>query len=251
MKRTFDGEDLRRARTGTEARSRTDREWIRSLYLGEVRHVDDQVGRLMRALKEMGLYDEMLIIFTSDHGEEFWEHGGIEHGHTMYRELLSVPLLVKPPDCHVAGVCDTLVGIESIMPTILDACQVAYDEESLGHSSLASFWDPGAAPFAGRPVVSGGTMYGEDRDAVTSAGWKYIRPLASGIEMLFDLHADPGERHDLCTADPVQLRRMRDLLAESVLRAERLREKHGIRTEDEPLLDDAARERLRALGYID
>jgi hypothetical protein len=75
------------------------------------------------------------------------------------------------------------------VPTILDACQVAYDEAFVEH-----------------PVLSGGgPMYGEDRDAVTTADWKYIRRLVSGVEVLFDLRVDPGERHDLSAAGTVQL----------------------------------------------
>ncbi|MGH7897931.1 MAG: sulfatase, partial [Candidatus Binatia bacterium] len=69
--------------------------WIRKLYDAEVRYVDQGVGEIVAALKRLGLYDGSLILVVSDHGEEFWEHGRIGHGHTLYQEVLRVPLIVK------------------------------------------------------------------------------------------------------------------------------------------------------------
>jgi hypothetical protein len=97
-----------------------EREWLRQLYLGEVRYVDHCVGLLMDGLRELGLYEDALIIFASDHGEEFWDHGKYGHGQSLYHELIHVPLMVKLPGESYRGRVAQPVSIASIMPTILD-----------------------------------------------------------------------------------------------------------------------------------
>ena len=84
-------------RAGMLKLSAEQREWVRKLYDDEVRYVDENVGRLLGHLRETGQYDDALIIVASDHGEEFWEHDGFEHGHTLYNEVLRVPLMIKLP----------------------------------------------------------------------------------------------------------------------------------------------------------
>ena len=75
----------------------SDLEYVKSLYLGDVRFVMDEVGRLLEALRTRESYDKTVIVLTSDHGEEHYDHGGMWHGHTMYQELLRVPLILKGP----------------------------------------------------------------------------------------------------------------------------------------------------------
>jgi arylsulfatase A-like enzyme len=84
-------------RDGEFVPTEEEKAWIRELYLGEVRYVDEEVGRLLAFWPELGPPEETLIILTSDHGEEFWEHGGFEHGHTLYQEVLHVPFIVSLP----------------------------------------------------------------------------------------------------------------------------------------------------------
>jgi len=70
---------------------------VLQLYLGGLKYTDEYIGRLIELLKKLDLYDNTLIIVTADHGEEFWEHGSVIHGHTLYNELIRVPLFIKPP----------------------------------------------------------------------------------------------------------------------------------------------------------
>ena len=84
---TFD--ETAAIRNGELAPSLAEREWNASLYLAEMRHVDQQIGRVIDTLKRLDLYEGTLILFASDHGEEFWEHGSFEHGHTLYDEVAS------------------------------------------------------------------------------------------------------------------------------------------------------------------
>jgi len=93
---------------------------LRALYDGEITYWDQQLGALMDRLREQGLYDDTLIIITSDHGEEFAEHGGFWHGTTLYDEQVHVPLFVKLPNNERAGthVSHWVQSID-LMPSIL------------------------------------------------------------------------------------------------------------------------------------
>ncbi len=88
-------------------------------YDGEIRYVDEEFGRLRRGLEELGRWDQSLVIVVGDHGEEFWEHGGFEHGHSHYREVLQVPLIVRRPGGR-AAVREGRARQIDILPTILE-----------------------------------------------------------------------------------------------------------------------------------
>lgn len=99
-----------------------ERQNIIDLYDGEIRFTDEKlIGPLIEKLKSIGIYDRCLIIFTSDHGEEFYDHGGWGHGHSLYNESLRVPLLIKFPESHFPRrQVDTIVSLIDIMPTALE-----------------------------------------------------------------------------------------------------------------------------------
>src|SRR5581483_2594103 len=92
-----------RARSGAIQLSAAEKETVRALYRDEVAGVDAAVGEVVDALDRLGLGDRTLLVVASDHGEEFWEHGGVEHGHTVYDELVRVPLLMRMPGRLPAG----------------------------------------------------------------------------------------------------------------------------------------------------
>ncbi len=101
---------------------------------GEVRYVDDRVGRFLSTLKDLGIYEDSLIVFTSDHGEEHYEHRGIDHGHTLYEELLRVPLIVKLPGSTVKAEIEQTVSPSkasyrrsSICPTLNSTVKLSQD----------------------------------------------------------------------------------------------------------------------------
>ena len=114
----YDGEGYSRAAHQHPELEEADR--LRTLYDGEITYWDEQFGALMDELRQRGLYDDMMIVVTSDHGEEFADHGGFWHGTTLYDEQVHVPLFVKLPGNERAG---TRVGhwVQSVdlMPTIL------------------------------------------------------------------------------------------------------------------------------------
>ena len=89
--------------------------WLKTLYNGGVGYTDHQVGRLLETIKDLDIYDDALIILTNDHGEEFWDHGGWQHGHNLHNELIAAPLIVKLPVPDVLSVIVIPVPLEFIL----------------------------------------------------------------------------------------------------------------------------------------
>jgi arylsulfatase A-like enzyme len=246
--RSFD--DLEGVRGGHFVPDAAERAWIRRLYEMEVHEVDAGIGRILEALETLGLYDEALIVLTSDHGEEFWEHRGFEHGHTLYDEVLRVPLIVKTPASGGPRIARQPVSTDSVMATVLDLLGIEPVDPSIA-PSLRLLWEAGAPAGDARVLTSAGVLYFEDRAAVRFGRYKYIRNLVTGAEELYDVGADPGETESLSRAEPALTRRGRNLLAAEVARAEAERSRLGLtKGGDQRTLDPETRESLRALGYL-
>jgi len=173
----------------------------RALYDGEVAYTDDEVGRLLDGLAARGLDGRTIVVLTSDHGEEFGDHGSWEHGHTHYDELLHVPLAIRAPGLAARVVRDP-VGLVDVAPTV---CALA------GLSAPASFRgrDLSAALRTGAPLppVEGlaayGNFWGTALESWRDARWKRIEGGTSA--QLFDWVADPRERDDRAAAEPAVL----------------------------------------------
>jgi len=111
---------------------------IISLYDGEISYTDATLIKpLVNRLKELNIYKNTLLIITSDHGEEFQEHGGWLHGRTLYNELLRVPLLIKFPNSEYKGARISPVSrVIDILPTILDIAEIKYKKDLFDGKSL-------------------------------------------------------------------------------------------------------------------
>lgn len=108
---------------GSRVRQLSDRdlEHVLALYAGELAWTDAQIGRVLERLDDQGLADETLVIATADHGDEFFEHGGLGHRRTLYEEVVRAPLLLRLPGVLPAGVrIGGLVSTVDILPTVLD-----------------------------------------------------------------------------------------------------------------------------------
>lgn len=107
------------------------------LYQAEILEFDHYFGEFVNKLKDLNLYDSSTIIFMSDHGEEFYDHRGWSHGHSLYNELIRVPLMIKFPQNKYRGMEITEnVGIIDILPTILDLNKIDFDSRSVDGISL-------------------------------------------------------------------------------------------------------------------
>lgn len=168
------------------------------LYDGEIAYFDDQFKRLIEALKRLDQYENTCIVLISDHGEEFWEHGGTNHGHSLYDELLRVPCIVKLPGNEFAGArVSDVIEMVDIAPTILEVLNIDRDVRFQGRSA-SGLW-LGGPPFEKRAAFA--ALLHEQRDMSTSrtSSAKFIWNIADGSEQRFDLLADPLEQSSLGT----------------------------------------------------
>ncbi len=208
-------------------------------YDEEIRFLDDQIGTLLADLQERGLYEEMLVIVMSDHGEEFLEHGEIAHATSLYDVLLRIPLIVKfPCPGPYCGhrVVERQVEILDLMPTVLELVGLHPPSGIQGRSLLRP---PGPDD---RLVAVG--AYGEFV-SLRTAGFKYIASTGDDTQELYDLRADPGETHNLVSERPSvaasfqsRLQAWRDALPDTASRRPAT-----------VTIDEQTRKALEALGY--
>ncbi len=177
----------------------SDRKYIRDVYHAEVAFMDSEIGRFVDRLRELGLYDRSMIVLVADHGEEFWDHGGFEHGHTLYDELIRVPMIVKfPADVETSrAVVTEQVRTLDLMPTVFEVAGVEAPETFLGRSIL-----PLARGEADgeRPAFAEGTLYGADRLCFRKDGFKFLvdmNPKAKVRRELYAVEKDPAESENL------------------------------------------------------
>lgn len=225
-----------------------ERQRVQELYAGEIRYVDANLARIRATLERLGLYQRALVVFASDHGEEFWEHGRYEHGHTLYDEVLRVPLAFKLPGETRGARSDLAVSTEGLVPTVLDVLGLAYDPEQLSSRSLKPFWsDPEHAE--AQPLFSGGTYYFGEKRAVVFDGHKLVLEADTQRVELYDLSADPHELHSLSAAQPERVRRGMQLLEGWFERCAALRATLGVVGESSATIDDELQDLMRDLGY--
>jgi arylsulfatase A-like enzyme len=97
---------------------------LQDLYDAEIAQTDMQVGRLLAECKRLGVYDKTLIWIATDHGQEFGEHGGLLHGHSLHEELVRVAMIVRPPGHPSHGKVDALASLADFMPTAIEMARV-------------------------------------------------------------------------------------------------------------------------------
>jgi arylsulfatase A-like enzyme len=237
-------------RSGSLVITAEQRPWVRELYEGELRYVDDNVGRVLSELKRLGIYDEMLIVFVSDHGEEFWDHDARAHGHTFYDELLRVPLFIKLPGEGPRERRGELVCTGSIFPTLLDLAGIASEAGSISYASLTPLLGGPGEPYQEVPVLGSVPLYYEDRESIVFGDTKYIVSLVTNREQVYDLKNDPREQRNLADESSAPLIQAREALETARQSSAALRKRYGIRAEASAPLSPETLEQLRSLGYV-
>jgi len=238
-------------RDGHFAPDASQRKWIKELYDAEVRYVDANLGRLLDAFKENSLYKSSLIILTSDHGEEFWEHDGFEHGHSLYNELIHVPLIVKLPGKHSGQIVEEEVSTQSLMPTVLELIRIPNESGAAAAESLAPLLTDSPSSFAEEPLVSTGLLYYEDREGVIFQGSKYIESFVTGHGELYDLKTDPGEQSPLdLSRNRLKSDQAKNIMFNHNRESEMLSKELGVSNTEKATLDKEKIEKLKALNYI-
>lgn len=225
------------------------------LYDAQIRQLDAELGRLFAALRRLDLMDETLLIVTSDHGEEFREHGRFEHFLTAYQESVRVPLIVRGPGVPAGLRIQAPVSGIDIVPTVLSRVGVEAPEGIEG-LDLSPLWSGGSPePFAERPLfveAAGGVSHNYFAGdfypiyrSVRKGRYKLVVEAQSGRHALYDLETDPGEQLDIAEREPE--------IAAALLAIGELRYQpggRGARQGSAPDLDPEDLERLRALGYV-
>jgi arylsulfatase A-like enzyme len=176
-----------------------EKEHLISQYDGGIAYLDFELGRLFASLKELGLYDNSLIVVTSDHGENFGDQRSLQHGIAVYHDEVNVPLIVKYPGQNGPRAVDDLVSQIDLAPTILDAAGIPRPPSFAGQSLT-------------QPVDSERFLYSEafppdspdnlaerfkrTQRAIFHHHQKFIES-TRGDRELYDLDTDPEERRNL------------------------------------------------------
>jgi arylsulfatase A-like enzyme len=218
-----------------------DLQHLKDLYDDEIAYLDSELAQLFGVLKEEGWLDDSIVVFASDHGEEFLEHGHIKHCRTVYDASVKTPLFFHIPGIGARTV-DRPVQNLDIVPTLLDYLGLPTGDLKLEGESL-------------RSVVDAGKTAGDDPHQYSFSGpyrsvadgrYKLIQDLAGSGFWLFDLQRDPGETRDILAAERRTFHRLRGELGEWLARTE------GPGQADESLRKAReAEEKLRSLGYLE
>lgn len=214
-----------------------------TLYLGEVAYMDQAFGDFWDSLVHRGLVENAVLAVTSDHGEQFYEHGGFGHGLTLYDEEVHVPLFLwGAPHVPEQKMVSSPASLVDVHPTI--SALVGLESPHAQGVDLSGVWRGGAVDWS-RPVLAELDHDGRRLRALQLESWKLIVDLRGGPPRLYNLAVDPGESEDL------QERRVR-LAASLVQTLEasftelQTRRVGGGSLEPTPEL----LEQLRALGYV-
>ncbi len=219
-------------------------EYVVALYDSEIAFTDQAIEQSVTMLDPGS---ESLILVTSDHGEEFREHGGFGHSNNLFEESLKVPLIVRfPEDAHAGGVVDEPTSLVDVGPGLLDYLGVELPERFQGRSFMPLVEGRQSDP--PRAVLASLSRDGwPETRAIVQNGWKYIRASFGSMhsrEMLFHLDSDPDERDNAASTSQLKRAALSALLDEQMAR---------YATDIEPdihVATDEKLEELRSLGYL-
>ncbi len=176
-----------------------DAAYLKRVYELKVRDADERLGTFLTQLKTMGLYDNSVIILFSDHGDEFMEHDGLDHGATLYQEQLHVVSMIRFPGYGRRQDIHAPVRTLDLFPTVFDALGLAGPSRVNGESLL--------------PLLRGEkldlTIYAESdyrlfvhQRMIRKGSYKLILDLLDGKRELYNLEKDPAEARDISSQDP-------------------------------------------------
>jgi arylsulfatase A-like enzyme len=183
-------------------------------YDAEVAYVDDQLSRIVRMLRRLQMWDRTLVVVTSDHGEEFMDHGGWYHAEELYDESVRVPLVVRMPGAAAVRIAEP-VGLVDLGPTILELVGLAAPQGIEGRSQAAAVTGDGAV--AEHPIVLEQWRHKTDtvqKIAVVRGSAKLILDLQNQLWELYDLALDPREQHNRWDEDRETGEALREILLE-------------------------------------
>ena len=252
-------EEIKRKQVTLDSR---DKRHLEALYDGEVTYHDRQFGKFIDDLKKRGVLDDTVFVMCADHGEEFFEHDSVGHGHTLYQELLHVPLIVRAPGLVPKNArVLTSASLSDIVPTVLDGTGNERPANVEGKSLLSGANGDVSNPFD----ASFSSFYSEADErnlqwAVRRGDWK-LKMKGPAITYLFNLKDDPEEKVDVDERYPMARRAMRIALGQFIGAPDKARWMNGqikadvvvkpeAKEEKNENIPEELKEQLRQLGYM-
>ena len=233
---------------------------LRSVYDAQIAHLDQTISNLIGILKANNLFEQSLIIITSDHGDLIGEHGLMHHSYCVYEELIKIPLIVKLPGSHAKGKdYNHLVSLLDIFPTISEVLDIK-DDPSHQQLQGESLYSPESRDKREYVFVECEKPKNEFKDtypdfdfsvydrhllAIRSHNYKYIWA-SDGKNELYDLTQDPDEQDNIIDTKP-------DIAAQlenHLFTWYNSFEKSSNKTSPEDSIDTEIREQLKGLGYF-
>ena len=178
------------------------------LYDAGIRQMDDGIDALLKSLKSQKLLDDSILIITSDHGEEFLEHGGVLHSQTQYQELLHIPLIIKGPGIPKSKRIKSVVSLVDVVPTVLSLLGIA-EPESLDGVDLCPLWQEREPQFPSRYLFAGASKltgpdqrskYHDTKRAVRHPRYKLHYDRLTKQAQLYDLQYDQKEKTNVASS---------------------------------------------------
>lgn len=240
---------LEKLNLGLETASPTRIQDLSNLYDAEIAFNDAHFGALLESLKRRGLYDETVIVFLSDHGEEFAEHGGFSHGRTLYHEMLEVPLIVRWPGQPLGRKSGAIVEHVDLLPTLAEIAGAPIPTGIQGHSLVPLLTS--AAPLATWEdwAVAHMDLRSKKATSFLDTQWKLIQMQQGEHDFYPELYSRPEDRREQKNLAPEKPEIARML--SSARRAQEQAQQGGLQRQT---IDDAAfdevRKELQALGYV-
>jgi arylsulfatase A-like enzyme/Tfp pilus assembly protein PilF len=225
-----------------------DKKYPDNPYAGEVEYVDEQLGKFFQFLKTQGIYDDTLIIVTSDHGEGLWDHGERSHGFFVYESTVHVPLIIRAPYSFPAKRQKRVVELVDIAPTILDFLGFNIPNSYQGESLLPLILDPDTKEFK-KNVAYAESFYTRlhlgwsHLQAIYKDDWKYIR---APKEELYNIKEDGAEKNNIASSQVKKKEGMKRRLIKFINDFS----KNPVSRVKELKPDKEELKRLESLGYL-
>ena len=230
-----------------EALRQADHDHLLSQYDGGIAYTDAQIGNLIAWLKERDLYDNTLIVVTSDHGDAFGEKNLVLHGNSVYQNLLHVALMIKYPKKAAIGVVNDPVSLIDVAPTVLTALGIPVDPKMQGRNLLSNFTEPKRELFSESfpcPVPHPPGCPGSGCTSRAVLAWPYkLVTSSSGKYEVYNVSADPNETVDL-SATQESIANQLGTTLKAWVRTMPAQPKQQLK------LDGDAVQRLKSLGYV-
>ncbi len=237
------------ANRGFSFGSAAERTRARRAYVAEIEYFDDWLGDVVDALHRSGMWDRSVVVFWSDHGEEFWEHERWGHGQSLHNELLHVPLMIHLPGQTVGQRVAQPVSLLDVAPTLLELCGSSGAEGMHGRS-LVPVLEGRPGGLESLSVYLEGCLLGGIQKGLLRGRYKLIHDLYADTYELYDLEADPREDVDLYgTPGAPDVAQMRDDLAAFTEESLATMEEHAGQQQADEVSPEVL-QGLRDMGYI-